>query len=51
MMWSAVIWVCWISGVKSDGARRHAQSTAISSPVLPLKIRDGQPDFAGRADQ
>lgn len=33
-----MIWICWISGVESDGAcRQRSQRNAISSPVLPVK--------------
>jgi hypothetical protein len=34
----AVMWICWISGVESDGARRQmSQRDDISPPVLPVK--------------
>jgi hypothetical protein len=38
MMCPAMIWICWISGVESDGAcRQTSQRNAISPPVLPVK--------------
>ena len=38
IMCPAVIWICWISGVESEGASKAiSQRAAISPPVLPVK--------------
>ena len=38
MMCPAVMWICWISGVESEGARKHkSHRDGISPPVLPVK--------------
>jgi hypothetical protein len=48
IMCPAIMWICWISGVKSDGAcRQKSQRDDISPPVLPVKptvvIRSAEP--------
>jgi hypothetical protein len=33
------MWICWISGVESEGARKHrSQRGDISPPVLPVRL-------------